>query len=191
LKYIVAILITLFILSCESTKTESESQYQNCVNTKTFDRGINYPLNTSESEIAKSINVFDSIKKFEEYLRNRKSLIDFSKKGYLSLISRIDDTDFLKEEFSKYNSENYFIKNNLMTANFREELLHTCYLSTFKGQLYYQNQLKIYDKVFLNSYANSEILTELANKIDFQSETQRLILTFLIYDNLYRKFEME
>ena len=68
------------MLSCESIKTESESEYQNCINTKTFERGIFYPINTSESEIAKSVNVFDSIKKFEEYLKNRKSLSDFSKK---------------------------------------------------------------------------------------------------------------
>tara|TARA_R110002020_G_scaffold449572_1_gene662887 strand:+ start:1139 stop:1678 length:540 start_codon:yes stop_codon:yes gene_type:complete len=179
------------MLSCESIKTESESEYQNCINTKTFERGIFYPINTSESEIAKSVNVFDSIKKFEEYLKNRKSLSDFSKKGYLSLISQIDQTDFLKEEFSKFNSDNYFIENNLMTSLFFEELFYDCAISSFKNQNHYDFILKTKDKVQLNSYPDKKILTELINKVDFQSETQRLIITYLIYSNLYWKYQME
>ncbi|WP_416441734.1 hypothetical protein ACH3O9_14685 [Leeuwenhoekiella sp. A16] len=191
MKYIVSIFITLIMLSCESIKTESESEYQNCINTKTFERGIFYPINTSESEIAKSVNVFDSIKKFEEYLKNRKSLSDFSKKGYLSLISQIDQTDFLKEEFSKFNSDNYFIENNLMTSLFFEELFYDCAISSFKNQNHYDFILKTKDKVQLNSYPDKKILTELINKVDFQSETQRLIITYLIYSNLYWKYQME
>ena len=181
----------LFIFSCKSTKTQSELEYQNCINNKTVERGIFYPSNTLKSDVEKTVSVFDSIKKFENYLKDEKSLSDIRKKGYLSLISKIDETDFLKEEFLKFNQNNYFTRNNLMTSNFRQELLQNCYLSAFKGQIYYQNQFTIYDKVFLNSYANSDILSELANEIDFKRKTQRLVLTFLIYDNLYRKFEMK
>jgi hypothetical protein len=192
LKYTLSIFITLFILSCKSTKPESESEYQNCVNTKTFERGIFYPLNTSESDIENSVNVFDSIKKFENYLENRKSLSGINKNDYLILITKLDVTDFLKKEFTEFNSDNYFIKNNLTTSFFREELLHLCFLKSFrKNQEYYQKQLSIYDKVFMNSYADSKILTELTKEIDFENNIQRLILTFLIYDNLYRKYEME
>lgn len=189
MKYLLSILIVLLIFSCKNNLKELETEFQKCINDKTFERGIFYPLNSSESDMAKSVNVFDSIKKFENYLHNIGYLSDFNKQGYLSLASRIDGTDFLKNEFLEFNSDNYFIKNNLMTALFREELLHICYLSAFKGQIYYQNQWSIYDKVFLNSYADSKILTELVNAVDFQNETQRLILTFLIYDSLYWKYE--
>ena len=191
MKYLIPLLIALIFSSCKSNRNELESEYQKCINDKTFKRGIFYPLNSSESDIAKSISVFDSIKKFENFLHKNEYLSDFNKEEYLTLISRIDKTDFLEKEFIKFNDNHYFIKNNLMTALFFEELLHDCYLSVFKNQIYYEKQFLIYDKVFLNSYANSDILTELIQEVDFESETQRLLLTFMIYDNLYWKFEME
>ena len=191
MKYILSIFITLFFLSCESNKYESESEYQNCINTKTFERGIFYPLNTTDSEIEKSVSVFDSIKKFEIYLENEKLLSGINKKDYLSLISRIDETEFLKKEFYEFNSDNYFIENNLMTVLFFEELFYDCVMSSFKNQIQYDFILRTKDKVQLNSYANREILTELIDKVDFQSETQRLIITYLVYSNLYWKNEME
>ncbi|WP_299098447.1 hypothetical protein [uncultured Winogradskyella sp.] len=191
MKYILSIFITLFFLSCESNKYESESEYQNCINTKTFERGILYPLNTSESEITKSIDVFDSIKKFENYLENGKSLSGINKKDYLSLISRIDENEFLKKEFFEFNFDNYFIENNLMTPLFFEELFYDCVMSSFKNQIQYDFILRTKDKVQLNSYPNRKILTELVDKIDFESETQRLILTYLIYYKLHWKYEME
>ncbi len=167
-------------------------EYQKCVNTKTFERGIFYPLNTSESDIKNSVNVFDSIKKFENYLENRNLLSGINKNDYLSFISKIDKTDFLKREFKEFNNDNYFIKNNLTTQLFREELLHICYFNSFTDhQKNYQKQLSIYDKVFMNSYADSKILTELTNEMNFDSKIQRLILTFLIYDNLYWKYKLE
>ncbi|CAM3526981.1 hypothetical protein [Aequorivita lipolytica] len=190
MKYIIYIFITLFILSCENNKYESESEYQNCINTKTFERGIFYPLNTSDLEIAESVNVFDSIKKFENYLENEKLLSGINKKDYLSLISRIDETEFLKKEFFEFNSDNYFIENNLMTSLFFEELFYDCVMSSFKNQVHYDFILTTKDKVQYNSYPNLEILTELINKVDFQSETQRLIIPYLIYSNLYWKYEM-
>ena len=191
MKHILSIFITLFFLSCESNKYESESEYQNCINTKTFERGIFYPLNTTELEIEKSVSVFDSIKKFENYLKNRKLLSEINKKDYLSLISRIYETKFLKKEFFEFNFDNYFIKNNLMTSLFFEELFYDCVISSFKNQIHYDFILRAKDKVQLNSYPNREILTELVDKIGFKSETQRLILTYLIYHKLYWKYEIE
>jgi len=191
LKYILSIFITLFFLSCESNKYKSESEYQNCINTKTFERGIFYPINTTESEIEKSVSVFDSIKKFENYLVNGELLSGINKKDYLSLISRIDENKFLKKEFIEFNSDNYFIENNLMTSLFFEELFYDCVMSSFKNQIHYDCILRAKDKVQLNSYPNREILTELIDKVDFQSETQRLIITYLVYANLYWKNEME
>ncbi len=191
MKYILSIFITLLILSCQRNKYESESEYQNCINTKTFDRGIIYPLNTSESQIAKSVSVFDSIKKFENYLVNGKLLYGINKKDYLSLISRIDENKILKKEFIEFNSDNYFIENNLMTSLFFEELFYDCVMSSFKNQIHYDFILRTKDNVQLNSYPNREILTELIDKVDFQSETQRLIITYLVYSNLHWKYEME
>ncbi|TXD71672.1 hypothetical protein [Aequorivita antarctica] len=191
MKYIISILITLFLLSCKTNKTESESEYQNCINTKTFERGIFYRPNTSESEFAKSVNVFDSIKKFENYLENGKLLSGINKKDYLSLISNIDKTDFLKKEFFEFNYDNHFIENNLMTSLFFEELFYDCVMSSFKNQEHYEYILTTKDKVQYNSYPNSEILTELVNEVDFKSDTQRLIITYLIYSNLYWKYEMK
>jgi hypothetical protein len=144
-----------------------------------------------ESEVEKSVNVFDSIKKFENYLENGKLLSGINKKDYLSLISKIDETEFLKKEFFEFNSDNYFIENNLMTSLFFEELFYDCVMSSFKNQIHYDFILETKDKVQLNSYPNGKILTELVNKVDFKSETQRLIVTYLIYSNLYWKYEME
>ena len=191
MKYILSIFITLFFISCESNKYESESEFQNCINTKTFEIGIIYPLNTSELEIEKSVSVFDSIKKFENYLVNGKLLSGINKKDYQSLISRIDENKFLKKEFIEFNSDNYFIENNLMTSLFFEVLFYDCVMSSFKAQLHYDFILRTKDKVQLNSYPNREILTELIDKVDFKSETQRLIITYLVYSNLYWRYEME
>ena len=191
MKYILSIFITLFFISCESNKYESESEYQNCINTKTFEIGIIYPLNTSELEIEKSVSVFDSIKKFENYLVNGKLLSGINKKDYQSLISRIDENKFLKKEFIEFNSDNYFIENNLMTSLFFEVLFYDCVMSSFKAQLHYDFILRTKDKVQLNSYPNREILTELIDKVDFKSETQRLIITYLVYSNLHWKYQME
>jgi len=191
LKYILSIFITLFFISCESNKYESESEYQNCINTKTFEIGIIYPLNTSELEIEKSVSVFDSIKKFENYLVNGKLLSGINKKDYQSLISRIDENKFLKKELIEFNSDNYFIENNLMTSLFFEVLFYDCVMSSFKAQLHYDFILRTKDKVQLNSYPNREILTELIDKVDFKSETQRLIITYLVYSNLHWKYQME
>jgi len=135
--------------------------------------------------------VFDSIKKFENYLVNGELLSGINKKDYLSLISRIDENKFLKKEFIEFNSDNYFIENNLMTSLFFEELFYDCVMSSFKNQIHYDCILRAKDKVQLNSYPNREILTELIDKVDFQSETQRLIITYLVYANLYWKNEME
>ena len=191
MKYILSIFITLFFISCESNKYESESEFQNCINTKTFEIGIIYPLNTSELEIEKSVSVFDSIKKFENYLVNGKLLSGINKKDYQSLISRIDENKFLKKEFIEFNSDNYFIENNLMTSLFFEVLFYDCVMSSFKAQLHYDFILRTKDKVQLNSYPNREILTELIDKVDFKSETQRLIITYLVYSNLHWKYQME
>ena len=78
-----------------------------------------------------------------------------------------------------------------MTSLFFEELFYDCAISSFKNQNHYDFILKTKDKVQLNSYPDKKILTELINKVDFQSETQRLIITYLIYSNLYWKYQME
>lgn len=149
-----------------------------------------YPSSTSESEIAKSVNVFDSIKKFENYLENGKLLSGIKKKDYLSLISKIEEDEFLKNEFYEFNSDNYFIENNLMTVLFFEELFYDCVMSSFKNQIHYDFILRTKDNVQLNSYPNKEILSAFINEVDFQSETQRLIITYLVYSNLYWSYEM-
>ncbi|MDO6745538.1 hypothetical protein Q4553_13270 [Tenacibaculum soleae] len=134
--------------------------------------------------------MFDSIKKFENYLENGKFISGINKKDYLSLISRIDETEFLKKEFFEFNSDNYFIEDNLMTSLFFENLFYDCVMSSFKNQEHYNFILTTKDKVQYNSYANLEILTELINNVDFESETQRLIIPYLIYSNLFWKYEM-
>jgi hypothetical protein len=156
-----------------------------------FERGIFYSQNTSENDLAESVSVFDSIKKFEKYLQKTGHLTGFSKNGYLTLVTEIKKAEFLKKEFKEFNSNHYFIENNLMTSLFFEELFYDCVMSSFNDQIHYDYLLETKDKVQLNSYPNSEILTELINKVDFKSETQRLILTYLIYCNLYWKYEME
>jgi len=190
LKHILSLFISILLLSCESNKYESELEYQHCINTKTLERGIFYPSSTSESEIAKSVNVFDSIKKFENYLENGKLLSGIKKKDYLSLISKIEEDEFLKNEFYEFNSDNYFIENNLMTVLFFEELFYDCVMSSFKNQIHYDFILRTKDNVQLNSYPNKEILSAFINEVDFQSETQRLIITYLVYSNLYWSYEM-
>ena len=117
-------------------------------------------------------------------------LSDFNKEDYLSLVSRTDQIDFLKKEYRNYNSDNHFINYNLMTQLFFEELFYDCIMSLFKNQVHYDYLLETKDKINLNSYPNSEILTELVNEVDFHSKTQRLIITYLIYCNLYWKYEM-
>ncbi len=190
MKHILSLFISILLLSCESNKYESELEYQHCINTKTLERGIFYPSSTSESEIAKSVNVFDSIKKFENYLENGKLLSGIKKKDYLSLISKIEEDEFLKNEFYEFNSDNYFIENNLMTVLFFEELFYDCVMSSFKNQIHYDFILRTKDNVQLNSYPNKEILSAFINEVDFQSETQRLIITYLVYSNLYWSYEM-
>lgn len=191
MKLIIVFLIIFTFSSCQNNRNELESEYQKCINNKTFDRGILYPLESSESDIANSVSVFDSIKKFEHHLHKTGHLSEFSKNGYLALVTEIKQSEFLKKEFEEFNSSHYFIENNLMTSLFFEELFYDCVMSSFKNQIHYDYLLETKDKVQLNSYPNSEILTELVNKVDFQSETQRLILTYLIYCNLYWKYEME
>ena len=190
MKHILSLFISILLLSCESNKYESELEYQHCINTKTLERGIFYPSSTSESEIAKSVNVFDSIKKFENYLENGKLLSGIKKKDYLSLISKIEEDEFLKNEFYEFNSDNYFIENTLMTVLFFEELFYDCVMSSFKNQIHYDFILRTKDNVQLNSYPNKEILSAFINEVDFQSETQRLIITYLVYSNLYWSYEM-
>ena len=190
MKHILSLFISILLLSCESNKYELELEYQHCINTKTLERGIFYPSSTSESEIAKSVNVFDSIKKFENYLENGKLLSGIKKKDYLSLISKIEEDEFLKNEFYEFNSDNYFIENNLMTVLFFEELFYDCVMSSFKNQIHYDFILRTKDNVQLNSYPNKEILSAFINEVDFQSETQRLIITYLVYSNLYWSYEM-
>ncbi|WP_179319787.1 hypothetical protein [Winogradskyella helgolandensis] len=191
MKLLIALSIILTFFSCNDDWDELESEYQKCINDKTFNRGILYPLNTLESDLEKSVSVFDSIKKFEHYLNKKGHLSEFSKNGYLSLISEIDQADYLEKEFEEFNSSHYFIENNLMTVLFFEELFYGCVMSSFKDQIHYNFILETKDKVQLNSYPNRKILTELIDKIDFKSETQRLIVTYLIYSNLYWKYEME
>ena len=78
-----------------------------------------------------------------------------------------------------------------MTSLFFEELFYDCVMSSFKNQIHYDFILETKDKVQINSYPDRKILTELVNKVDFQSETQRLLITYLIYSNLYWKNDME
>ncbi|NIK93646.1 hypothetical protein GZ212_15910 [Mangrovimonas sp. CR14] len=191
MKLLIALSITLTFSSCNENRNELESEYQKCINDKTFDRGILYPVETSESDIASSVSVFDSIQKFEYLLQKTGHLSEISKNGYLTLIAEIEQADYLKKEFEEFNSTNYFIENNLMTALFFEELFYDCAISSFKNQIHYQFILDTKDKVQLNSYPNREILTELIDKIEFDSVTQRLIVTYLIYSNLYWRYEME
>ena len=189
LKYFIYTL-TLIIFSSNDNRNKLESEYQKCINDKTFKRTIFYPLNTPEFDLPQSVSEFDSIKKFENYLHDTGYLSDFNKEDYLSLVSRTDQIDFLKKEYRNYNSDNHFINYNLMTQLFFEELFYDCIMSLFKNQVHYDYLLETKDKINLNSYPNSEILTELVNEVDFHSKTQRLIITYLIYCNLYWKYEM-
>jgi len=191
LKLLTALLI-IITLSCQTdNRTKFESNYEKCVNEKTFNRGIFYPAETSESGMANSVNVFDSIKKFEHYLYKSGNLPDLDKEGYLKLINEIEQTEFLKNEFKEFNSEHYFIEYNLMTSLFHMDFFYVCVMSSFKNQPEYDFILRTKDDVELNSYANKQILTELINNVNFQSETQRLILTYLIYSNLYVRYKMK
>ncbi len=178
-------------MSCKSSKTESEKSYQNCLNQNITDRGLSYSLNTLESDIESKSDVFDKIQSFEIYLKDKNLLSELNRTEYLSLISKMKITDFFKQDFKDFNSKNSFIENNLMTTNFRLDLLQSCFLTSFKDKIYYQRHLNIYDKVFLNSYASTVILKELGNEINFQSKTERLTLTFLIYENMYNRFRLE
>ena len=191
MKFSIVLLIILTFSSCVNNRNELESEYQKCINDKTFDRGILYPVESLKSDVTSYVSVFDSIKKFEYYLHKTEHLTDFSKSGYLALVTEIEQVDFLKKEFEEFNSSHYFIENNLMTALFFEELFYHCVMNSFKNQIHYDFILETKDKVQLNSYPNKKILTEFINKIDFQSDTQRLILTYLIYSNLYWRYEME
>ena len=190
MKLLISLLVILTLSSCNDNRNELESEYQRCINHKTFDRGILYPLETSESDISNSVSVFDSIQTFEYYLQKAGQLTEINKKGYLNLIADIEQAEYLKKEFQDFNSTNYFIENNLMTALFFEELFYDCAMSSFKNQIHYQFILDTKDKVQLNSYANKEILTELIDKVEFDSDTQRLIVTYLIYSNLNWRYEM-
>ncbi|WP_179317982.1 hypothetical protein [Winogradskyella undariae] len=191
MKLLIALSIILTFSSCNDNRNELESEYQKCINDKTFDRGILYPVETSESDIASSVSVFDSIQKFEYHLQKTGHLSEISKNGYFTIIAEIEQAEYLKKEFEEFNSTNYFIENNLMTALFFEELFYDCAMSSFKNQIHYQFILDTKDKVQLNSYPNREILTELIDKVEFDSDTQRLIVTYLIYSNLYWRYEME
>lgn len=191
MKLLISLLVILTLSSCSDNRNELESEYRKCINDKTFDRGIFYPLETSESDIAKSVSVFDSVQKFEYHLLKTGQLTEINKKGYLNLVADIEQAEYLKTEFEEFNSSHYFIENNLMTALFFEELFYDCVMSSFKNQMHYQFILDTKDKVQLNSYANKEILTELIDKVEFDSATQRLIITYLIYSNLYWRYEME
>jgi hypothetical protein len=191
LKLLIALSIILTFSSCNDNRNELEFDYQKCINNKTFDRGILYPVETSESDIANSVSVFDSIKKFEHHLNKTGHLSEINKNGYLALITKIDQAEFLKKEYEEFNSSHYFIENNLMTVLFFEELFYDCVMSSFKYQIHYDFILETKDKVQLNSYPNKKILTELIDKVDFKSETQRLIVTYLIYSNLFWKYGME
>ncbi|APY09460.1 hypothetical protein BWZ20_14620 [Winogradskyella sp. J14-2] len=177
--------------SCNDNRNELESEYQKCINDKTFDRTILYPLKTSESDIANSVSIFDSIQKFEYHLLNTGYLPYNNKNGYLKLIGEIEKAEYLKKEFEDFNSTNYFIENNLMTALFFEELFYDCAINSFNNKIHYQFILDTKDKVQLNSYPNREILAELIDKVEFDSDTQRLIVTYLIYSNLYWRYEMK
>ncbi len=77
-----------------------------------------------------------------------------------------------------------------MTVLFFEELFYDCVMSSFKNQIHYDFILRTKDNVQLNSYPNKEILSAFINEVDFQSETQRLIITYLVYSNLYWRYEM-
>ena len=191
MKLLIALSIILTFSSCNDNRNELESEYRKCINDKTFDRGILYPLETTESDIANSVSVFDSIQTFEYYLQKTGQLTEINKNAYLNLVADIEQAEFLKTEFEEFNSSHYFIKNNLMTNLFFEELFYDCAISSFKNQIHYQFILDIKDKVQLNSYPNREILTELIDEVEFGSNTQRLIITYLIYSNLYWRYEME
>ncbi|MCF1423166.1 hypothetical protein [Mangrovimonas futianensis] len=191
MKLLIALSVILTFSSCNDKRNELESEYQKCINDKTFDRGILYPVETSEPDFVNSVSVFDSIQKFEYHLQKTGQLTEINKNAYLNLVSDIEQSEFLKTEFEEFNSIHYFIENNLMTNLFFEELFYDCAISSFKNQIHYQFILDTKDKVQLNSYPNREILTELIDKVEFDSDTQRLIVTYLIYSNLYWRYEME
>lgn len=191
MKLIIASLVLLTICSCSNSDTDSEEKYQNCLNEKTYNRGIFFPKETDIPNEIKSISIFDSIKQFENHLFKKGLLSGVNNKGYLELINEIENTDFLRKEYEEFNSKHPFIEYNLMNSLFHAELFYDCVKRAFKNQPKYDFILRTKDDVELNSYPNKEILTELINSVDFQSETQRLIVTYLIYSNLYWKYEMK
>lgn len=192
MKLIFVFLIFLTFSSCQNNRNEKESEYQKCINDKTFGRVIHFPEGSPVPDVLSSISVFDSIKKFEHYLQKTGHLVDLSKNDYLSFLTEINKAEFLKKEFEAFNSIHSFIQYNLMNSLFFEELFYDCAMSSFKNQIHYNFLFETKDKVqYNNSYPNKKILTELVNKVDFRSETQRLIITYLIYGNLYWRYEME
>ena len=160
MKHILSLFISILLLSCESNKYESELEYQHCINTKTLERGIFYPSSTSESEIAKSVNVFDSIKKFENYLENGKLLSGIKKKDYLSLISKIEEDEFLKNEYILNLNELLMTRNYVYNEKTYQKYRITD-LSVKKSNTYVRNIYQEDGKIFTLKHGYPQFYTQI------------------------------
>ena len=175
-------LILFFIVISVNLSYSQYDYLEKCINDTCIRRGVSENTN---------FNLFDSIKKFEDYLMKSKLLKDRTQKSYNKLIKKdfsIQELKEIKEQirfdfpfFFEFNDDGM---NELMMYN-------NCPSEIVGMSLEMSNQFypvkKIYDKIIAEGYPKSYILQELSEKTDFCNKISRLMLCNLVYRNWLAK----
>jgi hypothetical protein len=184
------VLISISFFSCKNSK-ENDDDLKQCINQQIINNIENrsiYELNGNIVLIKNDFNIFDSLEKYENYLLKKKYLKGTKKKDYddlIELVSKIENPEKILNQINKHNPFMKYILDVYgaqMLMNF-----HNCTRELFERNGYKfrtKNFMVISDLIIAEGYPKIFILKGFSKVINYNSNIQRLYLSYLILMNL-------
>lgn len=182
--------VALNLISCFKNRTE-DKELMECINQPISE---NFKEFFTQKEL--DVNFFDSIRKFEKILMDKKILLENNRKGYIDLVTSLNDKNnesVFRNLYLENKKENSFFHHYSTNASTISFMYDHCIASIISVNKDLGNLKKIkqeYEKIFLKGgFPDIDILSSLVNEIDFNGDFYRLSLVNLIYLHIYLKYD--
>lgn len=172
-------LFSFFLISCSNT-SESFLELESCVNDKLISKLNSYNNIDNTDDIINKFSLFDTIAGFENQLIKQKLLLGKTRKDYLKLIVKLEESEDIKSNYKKVVDNNRFldyISNDITTTNF---LYDRC-----PNEVGLSNNIKnTYFEIFNEGYPTIDILNKLIRMKDFENNIFRKSICYLVFIHL-------
>jgi len=182
-----SLLVLLFISSCK-TKDSIYNDLHHCINTHYNEIKEDIGFINIEKIKGRDIDIFDTIKKFENTLIELSLLKDKTKKGYINLLNSNIFFEKRNSFLDTITKKMPFYVDFCWPQGCTNIMYSSCPLSVIIDKKSYKlfGKTKIaFDSFTMDKYPKKKSLTTLIELTDFDNDTSRLLLCNLIFIDIY------